>query len=92
MLVDGALAQQRLQEEVPELIILDLHMPGVTGQQLLKQIRADERFSKTRVIIASADALLAQRLSDDVDMILLKPISFTQLNQLAERLFHHPKK
>jgi len=81
-----------LKEIVPDLIILDLHMPGVTGEELLKQIRADERMEKTRVIIASADALRAQQLSSQVDMVLLKPISFTQLNQLAGRLFAHPKK
>ena len=92
MIVDGALAQERLKEVVPDLIILDLHMPGVTGEQLLKQIRADARMEKTRVIIASADALRAQQLSSQVDMVLLKPISFTQLNQLAGRLFAHPKK
>jgi CheY-like chemotaxis protein len=82
---DGEQAQSRLREIVPQLIILDLHLPGVTGETLLKQIRADQRLAQTRVIIATADALLAQRLNDLADLVLLKPIGFRQLSQVAER-------
>ena len=82
---DGAIAQQRLAEIVPDLIILDLHMPNVPGDLLLKQIRSDERLTKARVFLATADANMASQLRDQAELVLLKPISVMQLRDLAER-------
>ena len=82
---DGAIAQKRLTEIVPDLIILDLHMPNVPGDVLLKQIRSDTRLSDTRVFLATADANMASQLMDQAELVLLKPISLIQLRELAER-------
>jgi hypothetical protein len=38
------------------------------------------------VIIATADARMAELLHEQADLVLLKPISFIQLRTLAERL------
>ncbi|MEW5867824.1 MAG: response regulator [Chloroflexota bacterium] len=89
---DGTVAQKRLAESLPDLIVLDLHIPGVPGDALLKQIRADPRLAKTRVMVATADALLAEELHDQADLVLLKPVSFAQLRQLAERYLGQPRK
>jgi len=83
--IDGAIAQKHLSEIVPDLIILDLHMPNVTGDILLKQIRSDERMKETHVFLATADANMAAQLRDQAELVLLKPISFPQLKDLAER-------
>ena len=82
---DGATAQKRLTEIIPDLIVLDLHMPLVTGDILLQQIRSDERLSNTRVFLATADANMAAQLRDQAELVLLKPISLSQLQNLAER-------
>ena len=82
---DGATAQKRLTEIVPDLIVLDLHMPNVTGDVLLQQVRADERLQNTRVFLATADANMAAQLRDQAELVLLKPISLAQLQELAER-------
>jgi CheY-like chemotaxis protein len=83
--VDGAVAQKQLTEIVPDLIILDLHMPNVSGDILLKQVRLDERLKNTRVFLATADANMASHLRDQAELVLLKPIGFSQLKELAER-------
>lgn len=83
---DGLAAQQRLGEVVPKTIVLDLHIPGVTGVKLLSQIRNDERLQDTYVILATADGALASSLHAEADLVLLKPISFSQLSILASRL------
>jgi two-component system response regulator VicR len=88
---DGVTAQKRLTEVVPEIIVLDLHLPGIDGEKLLGQIRDDRRLTKARVILATADALLASILQSQADYVLLKPISFSQLNRLARRFFYHSK-
>jgi CheY-like chemotaxis protein len=82
---DGAVAQNYLAETVPDLIILDLHIPNVSGDILLQQIRSDERLKDTRVFLATADANMAAQLRDQAELVLLKPIGFSQLKELAQR-------
>ena len=82
----GGVAQERLKELIPEMIILDLHLPGVDGPHLLEQIRADERLKNTKVIVTTADHQLASTLNGKATLVLLKPISFSQLRDLATRL------
>lgn len=84
---DGKAAQQRLgQDVIPNVIALDLHLPFVDGSTLLKQIHADERFAKTRIIITTADAVQAEFLHDLATIVLVKPISFSQLRDISARL------
>lgn len=87
---DGLIARRRLLEIVPNMIILDLHIPHIDGEDLLRQIRSDRRLSKVRVVLATADAVKAEELQPQADLVLLKPISFSQLTLLAGRLFQNP--
>ena len=82
---DGAVAKKYLTETVPDLIVLDLHIPNVSGDVVLQQIRSDERLKETRVFLATADANMAAQLRDQAELVLLKPIGFSQLKELAER-------
>lgn len=83
---DGVTALLVLKKTQPEVVVLDLHLPRISGQEILKQIRADQRLTATRVIIATADPYTADSLRDTADLVLIKPISFTQLRDLAARL------
>ena len=86
---DGELALTQLETVTPALIALDLHLPYVSGMVILRKIRADERLANISVIIVTADSNMADMLRDEADLILLKPISFRQLRDLAAR-FHPP--
>jgi CheY-like chemotaxis protein len=79
-------ALARLAHMVPDVVVLDLCLPRVAGTEVLRQIRADERLSDTFIIVASADPLFAEKLLSQVDLVLVKPIGFSQLRALAERL------
>lgn len=83
---DGRLALERLAEVVPNLVVLDLHLPYVSGVDILHQIRADERLADTQVFITTADPLIAESLRFEADLVLLKPVSFHQLRNLSSRL------
>jgi CheY-like chemotaxis protein len=83
---DGKAALERLAATVPVLVVLDLYLPYVSGGDVLRQIRADERLAKTRVILATADHRMAEHLREKSDLVLLKPVSFNQLRDLAARL------
>jgi CheY-like chemotaxis protein len=84
---DGKAAQERLSSgTLPFLILLDMHLPHISGGELLTQIKQDERFAKTIIIITSADARMGEAYSDQADFVMIKPISFVQLRDLTGRL------
>jgi DNA-binding response OmpR family regulator len=83
---DGGLAVERLKQIVPDIVILDLNLPGVSGREVLEGIRADVRLANTRVILTTADERQAETLNNDADIILLKPVSPTQLREMALRM------
>jgi DNA-binding response OmpR family regulator len=82
----GDEALERLVDVVPDLVVLDLHLPRVVGTDILDRIRDDERLDETRVIVATADAHRAEVLRERADLVLLKPIGYQQLRDLAKRL------
>ncbi|HSK87425.1 MAG TPA: response regulator [Anaerolineales bacterium] len=82
---NGTDAQKRLKEVVPYIVVLDLHMPDIDGNILLTQIRMDERLAKVNVVLATADAVFAAALQTQAELVLLKPVSFSQLAELARR-------
>ena len=83
---DGQLALTRLGEIVPDLVVLDLHLPYISGREILRQIRTNARLAETRVIIATAAPSTADMLRHEADLVLIKPISFIQLRDLATRM------
>jgi CheY-like chemotaxis protein len=54
---ESALAVLREEEELPSLIFLDLKMPGMSGIDTLRQIRADERLRRIPVVILTNSTL-----------------------------------
>lgn len=83
---DGAVALERLATLAPTLILLDLHLPRVSGQQVLHHIHSHKPRIQARVILATADLLKAETLSDQVDFVLVKPFGFLKLYELAREL------
>jgi DNA-binding response OmpR family regulator len=82
----GDTALARLAVVVPDVVVLDLGLPQVLGTDVLHQIRSDPRFAKTQVIVITGDPPRAENLRGEADLVLLKPIRFNQLCNLAERL------
>lgn len=83
---DGRAAIERLETLTPDIITLDLHLPYVSGEEILDHIRSQPRFDNSRVIIATADARMGEYLDRKADLVLIKPIRFSQLRDLAARL------
>lgn len=82
----GDAALERLAETTPAVVVLDLDLPRVSGIDILQYIRADARLAKTRVIVATAYPALSADLDEQADMVLVKPISFSQLRDLIANL------
>jgi two-component system phosphate regulon response regulator PhoB len=82
----GDAAIERLAAVVPDIVVLDLHLPGVSGTDILRHIRAEARLDQTRVIVVTVESQAADIIRDEADLVLLKPVDFGQLRDLAARL------
>lgn len=51
----GQEALQYLQKEVPDLILLDIHMPDIDGYEVMEQIKKDEKTTGIPVIFVTAE-------------------------------------
>ena len=81
----GQDAIDRLPDVVPDLIILDLNLPRVHGAEILKAVRSDERLADTHVIVATTHWQGAEEVEQEADLVILKPVGFEQLRDLASR-------
>jgi DNA-binding response OmpR family regulator len=88
---NGKKALAFLENNIPNIIVLDLHLPDIDGMEILYKIRAEERLAKSKVIVASADAQLVKLADNMADLVLIKPVSVSQLKDLALRLNIHPE-
>ena len=79
-----------LKDNAPNLVVLDLHLSGISGEDVLGVIHSQEHLSKTKVILTTAAERNAELLRDQVDIVLLKPVSPKQLKDLALRLTKSP--
>ncbi|MEQ8674052.1 MAG: response regulator [Aggregatilineales bacterium] len=89
LVVDGKLALERIDDLTPDLIILDMNLPQVSGHYIYKRIRSDDRLDGTRVIISTANNLVAQMISRDLDKrdrLMMKPVGPRQLLEALETL------
>ncbi len=83
---NGMEAVDKLATLSPEVIVLDLYLPGISGDKILAYIRSENRLQNAKVILTTFDSLLADKFRDQCDYVLLKPVSFTQLRDLGMRL------
>lgn len=58
---DGVQALEAVNKSAPDLVLLDIWMPGLDGMEVLKQIRA--RYSKLPVVMISGHATIATAIS-----------------------------
>ncbi|NDJ76775.1 MAG: response regulator [Chloroflexi bacterium] len=65
-----------LQDETPDMVVLDLMLPDVDGLEILRQIRAQPRFETMPILILSAKAdpnTIRQGLDQGADGYVTKP-------------------
>lgn len=86
---DGNEALLRAHESKPDLIILDLHMPGLDGFGVMTALRRDANFAATPVMALTASAMQGDReraLSAGFTSYVSKPIRLALLRGEVERL------
>jgi CheY-like chemotaxis protein len=86
---DGLEALKFARENRPDLIILDLHMPGLDGFGVIRELRRDALFAATPVVALTASAMQGDRdraMSAGFTGYITKPIHLTALRSEIERL------
>jgi CheY-like chemotaxis protein/anti-sigma regulatory factor (Ser/Thr protein kinase) len=80
--MQGRLGVALAREHRPALILLDLHMPDINGDEVLRQLREDPATATTPVVIVSADATAGQierLLAEGATGYLTKPLDLHEL-------------
>ena len=84
---DGAQAWQIIQRETPDIAILDLRMPGLSGLEICRRIRAHPTTRDVRIIVLTAYAEQAAAASrSGADAYLVKPFAPRELRRQIEAL------
>ena len=86
---DGHAAPEAARFNRPQLVLLDLGMPGIDGYNVVERLRKDGRLAGARfiAITGSGEAEVRQRSREaGFDEHVVKPIDFETLRKLVERL------
>jgi len=77
-----------MQGSAPDLIILDMNMPGVTGMDVLEFIRSRERWDHIPIIILSVesgDEMVERTMALGADGYVFKPMTMDELEEAIEK-------
>ena len=91
--MQGRIGLQMALDHRPGIILLDLHLPDMSGNEVLRGLRADERTADTPVVILSADATSGQPGNTGAagaTAFLNKPFDIARLLQLIDDLGGSP--
>ena len=86
IILNGKEAWDRLEVSRPNIVLLDLQLPGMSGIEILTRMRADERLQNVPVIVITAYPVYASNLPVEPDLLLYKPVDINQLSNLVQRL------
>lgn len=88
--LDSQAALERARQAPPDLILLDVMMPGIDGYEVARQLRAEAATSSTPIVMLTARALIADQvegLQAGANSYLVKPVTPSVLvNKVREIL------
>jgi DNA-binding response OmpR family regulator len=80
--LNGDLGVEKAHSFAPDVVLLDIVMPGVDGWEVHKRLRADPAFEKTRIVMMTAApsrTVEGRAKEEGVWRIALKPLDAKQL-------------
>lgn len=70
----------------PDLLLLDLKLPGLDGRELLARVRADENLKSLPVVVMTGDGEQAQLGDLTVEAFLTKPLDLDKFIEIIQKL------
>jgi len=86
IVMDGKEAMNRLEVSRPNIVLLDLQLPGMSGVEILTRMRANDSMRNIPVVVITAYPVYASSLPVEPDLLLYKPVDINQLSNLVQRL------
>ncbi|HWB59506.1 MAG TPA: response regulator [Chthoniobacteraceae bacterium] len=83
---------ERKPDEIPHVVLLDLNLPKISGIEVLRQIKSNDRLKNLHVIVLTAsqqdqDIVLCRKLG--AETYIVKPVNFNNLGEVTARLNLH---
>ncbi len=79
--IDGETGVALGQSELPDLVLMDIQLPGINGVEALKRLRADERTAKIPIIAVTASVMDQDRrviIDAGFDAFVSKPVNLKE--------------
>ena len=86
IVLDGKAAMDYLSRATPDIVLLDLGLPHLSGAEILVRMNADERLKKIPVVVITAFPHIAEALPVTPQLILIKPVNIEQMSSLIQRI------
>jgi len=91
---NGPEALRLARATLPDLILMDLALPGVTGDQVIAELKSDAETSRIPIFIISAlpdsDDVFQSAIAAGADEVFSKPFSFKELGDAIRRYLPEP--
>ncbi len=83
-----------IQESEPDLVLMDIQLPKMSGLQVVEEVRKEERFARLPIIAMSANAFMEHKNeaeSSGMNDYITKPIDFDELMVVLEKYLYESK-
>jgi len=87
---NGKEAIDAIKQEMPDLVIMDIIMPVMSGLEATRQLRADPRYKNLPIIAFTSQSNIGQ-WDDLFNGYLLKPFDYDNLVKIIEKFTSHKK-
>lgn len=84
---DGTIALHKIEQTQPDLVLLDIMMPGLSGYEVTRKVRQNQQFSSLPILLLTAHDEYFQRPYTEVGAndLLRKPVDFDELLSKIEQ-------
>ena len=86
IVLHGKTAVEHLSQSRPDIVLLDLSLPGVSGSEILAYMHADDRLKSVPVVVITAHSHLVESLPVQPELTLIKPVNVEQMSNLIQRI------
>jgi DNA-binding response OmpR family regulator len=86
-LLDGQVAYDRMKERKPDFVLLDMHLPHVSGNEILWLTWFDDLLESVKFTIITADPDMGKIYKPKGYEVLIKPVSLETLVEMAKEVF-----
>ncbi|WP_424930608.1 response regulator transcription factor [Amaricoccus tamworthensis] len=86
---DGAVAIQSVDDTAPDVLILDVMLPGLDGFEIIRRLRADGEHRNLPILVLSAKGQRRDRMTAETsgaDMFMPKPFSNSEVVDAVKKL------